>query len=89
MPATDSFASAAPSLDGPADDGEVVTPHDTNELAQVSRGLYVGGAGSVALVTRKGTALTFVGVAAGTVLPVRAREVKSTGTTATGIIALH
>lgn len=66
-----------------------VTPHDTNALARTTRGLYVGGAGDLAVILDSDTvAVTFVGVLAGSVLPIRARIVKSTGTTATYILAL-
>jgi hypothetical protein len=88
MAATDNFASNLVSTDGPATVGEAVTPHDTNELTNVSRGLWVGGAGNVAVVTSGGSTLTFVGVAAGTMLPIRVKIVKSTGTTATSIVAV-
>jgi hypothetical protein len=73
----------------PASNGEAVTPSDANELTYVSRGLYVGGAGDVTLILKGGQTLAFVGVPAGTVLPVRAKQVKSTGTTATSILSLY
>ena len=50
--------------------------------------LYIGTAGNVALITAKGTTLTFVGLQAGQTLSVRASRVLSTGTTAGSIIAL-
>lgn len=66
-----------------------ITPHDTNELTAFVRGLYVGGAGDVALVCEdNSTSVTFVGVPAGAILPVRAKRVLSTGTTATNLIGL-
>lgn len=88
MPATDDFASNAPSMTAPGDDGFAITPHDTNELTKVTRSIWVGAAGTVVLVTKGGTTLTFNGCAAGSVIPVRAKIVKSTGTTATGLIGL-
>lgn len=81
--------------DGPYDLAAAVTPHDTNELPFVTRGLYVGTTGNVAVVmaadgsaSGAGTAVTFVGVPAGAVLRVRCRKVMSTGTTASNIVAL-
>lgn len=70
-----------------------VTPHDTNELAAVGgrtcRALYVGATGNVAVILRgDSAAVTFVGVPAGTLLPVNAKVVRSTATTATSIVAL-
>lgn len=84
----DNFSSAQPGLESPADDGLAVTPSDSVDLATDGRALYVGGTGDVALVTPKGTVLTFVGVPAGTILPVRVRRVNSTNTDATSMIAL-
>lgn len=65
-----------------------ITPSDTADIAGgPARAIYVGGAGSVVLVTRDGTEVTFVGVPAGSILPVNARRVK-TDTTATNLVAL-
>lgn len=75
-------------LGQPATWGELVTKHDTNELTRVSRALYVGGTGDVAVVMLEGSAVTFVGVPAGALLPIRVKKVMSTGTTATTIISL-
>jgi hypothetical protein len=74
-----------------------VSPHDSNTLAHgtptalytLPRGLYVGGAGDVEVKGRDGVAATFVAVPAGTILPVEAEIVMSTGTTATAIVALY
>lgn len=73
---------------GPATHAEAVTPSDANDLVRVSRALYVGGAGDVAIVTRDGSGVILSAVPAGTVLPVRVTRVKSTGTTATLLVAL-
>lgn len=75
-------------MDMPASDGVAVTPSDTVNLATPCRALYIGASGNVALVTLGGTTLTFVGMVAGTVLPVRATRVQATNTTATSIVAL-
>lgn len=88
MPPTDRFDKHTPGLTTPAEDGFAITPHDTNELARVPRGIYVGGGGTVVLVTAKGTELTFVGLPAGYVLTIRATKVKATGTSATFLIGL-
>ena len=68
-----------------------VTPSDTVALAPDCRALYIGGAGNVVISCESGDTCTFVGVQAGTVLPVRARLVYAvgSGTTATNIIALY
>ncbi len=78
----------ASSLSDPAAGGFAVTPSDATVLAGV-RGLFVGGAGNVAVVfVNTSTAVTLVGVAAGAVLPTRVSKVMSTNTTATSIVAL-
>lgn len=64
-----------------------VTPHDTN-LNQF-KGLYVGGAGAVAVTTVGGQVVTFSGVPAGATLFVEVQKVMSTNTTATLIIGLR
>jgi len=67
---------------------QAVTKSDTTAYTGM-RGLYVGGAGDVALMAPGATAaVTFVGVPAGAVLPVQAVKVMSTNTTATSIVAL-
>jgi len=68
---------------------EAVTPSDSTDLTTLARAIYVGGAGNVAAVQHDGTAVTFTGVPAGTVLPIAVRRINSTNTTATAIVALH
>jgi hypothetical protein len=72
----------------PAVGGAAVVPNDGADLAFEARSLYVGGAGDVKVTTVDGSVLVFAGVPAGTVLPVAARRVWATGSTATGIVAL-
>ena len=64
-----------------------VTPSDSTLVG--CRSLYVGGTGDVAITAHDGTSATFSAVPAGTILPVYCTTVKSTGTTATLIIALY
>lgn len=74
----------------PAGHAEAVTPGNTsaNDFSREASGIYVGGAGDVAVVLPSGTAITFVGVPAGSILPVRCIRVNSTNTDATNMIAL-
>lgn len=74
--------------DQPAGRAEAVTPSDSTDLTYLSRALWIGVAGNVAVTMASGDAVTFVGVAAGTLLPVRVSRVKSTGTTATSLVAV-
>jgi hypothetical protein len=67
-----------------------VTPSDTADQALSGcRGLWVGVAGNVAIIAKDDTsAVTLVGAVAGQIIPVQAKRVMSTNTTATTIIAL-
>lgn len=89
MPATDNFANTSPGISGPARNAAAVTPSDAAELANVSRALYVGGAGNIAVVMASGDEVTFTGVTAGSVLPIQVKQVKATSTTATTILNLY
>ena len=73
---------------GPATGGASITPNDTTQIAQGHRAVYVGGAGDLAVTMADGDAVTFVGVAAGTVLPIVCKIIKATGTTATSILVI-
>lgn len=88
MAAIDTFKQNADQLDSPSGWIEAVTPHDTTTLARISRGIYVGVAGNVTVLTEQGQTVTFVGVPAGTILPIRVQRVNSTNTTATTMLAL-
>lgn len=73
----------------PACNSASVTPSDESELAFLTRGLYVGVGGNVSVKLRDdSTAVIFVGVAEGTILPLQVKQVMATNTTSTNIIAL-
>jgi hypothetical protein len=72
----------------PASNAAAVTPNDSTDLTYTSRALFVGGAGNVAVIMAGGQTVTFTGVTAGALLPVRVSRVLSTGTTATTITAV-
>lgn len=83
----------APSFDSsnsdtPAEYAVEVAPSDSTDLTRTCRALYIGVAGSVVVNMPDGGTVTFAGLQAGTVLPVRVRRVRATGTTATSIVAL-
>ncbi|MEQ3625797.1 MAG: hypothetical protein ABNH26_03805 [Celeribacter sp.] len=84
---TNPFQNRALPLDGPASDIVPVTPDDGTDLLDTASALYVEIGGAVALVTLRG-ASRVVTVPDMTVLPVAARRVLATGTTASGIHAL-
>ena len=85
---TDSHAGMLGTLSSPCSHAEAVTPSDTVDLTITSRALFIGGAGALAVITALGETVTFTGVVAGTVLPLRVSRVKSTGTTATNIVGM-
>lgn len=73
----------------PSDTYAAITPSDSTSFTQgVTRGIFVGGAGNLVAVQADGTAVTFTGVVAGAVYPIRCKRVNSTNTTATNMVAL-
>lgn len=77
-------------LGEPAVYAVAVTPDDDADLANVSRALYVGGAGDVEVhMLGSRTAVVFSAVPAGTILPIRVRRVLDGNTTATLILNLY
>lgn len=88
MAITDAHAPFAGAPDGPYLDGFAVTPTDSVDLAQLTTALYIGGAGTLRIITQKGTTLNFAAVPAGTTIRIRAKQVHSTGTSATSIVGL-
>lgn len=73
----------------PINDASAVTPNDSADLGSTSRGLYVGASGDVKIDTAEGNTVTFTGLAAGIVHPIRAKRVYATDTTATNIVAVY
>lgn len=74
----------------PAKSWKVITPSDL-AAGNVGgcRGIYVGGAGNVALVGEDNQVVTFTAVPVGTFMPCGAKRVNATNTTATLLIALY
>lgn len=77
------------SITAPMVGGLSVTPSDATYLTRKCRGLYVGVAGNVAVTFPGGVELIFTGLSAGIIHPIQCVRIKSTGTTATGILALY
>ena len=74
-----------------------VTPSDTANIPNIAREdgignrgclLYIGGAGSIKVLTSGGDEVTFAGLSAGQFMPVSVVKVFATGTDATNIIAM-
>lgn len=82
----DPFVNLPVDQDDPCTHAAVVTPSDVDNLGTIPRCLLIGAAGAIKVTTRGGEAVTLQ-VQAG-ILPLRVSRVWSTGTTATGIVAL-
>lgn len=81
------FHSRNMNLSGPATDALPVTPDDGADLPHVAIGLYVETGGALVIDTVAGTTRT-LNVADFSILPLGARRVRATGTTASGIHAM-
>lgn len=75
---------------GPASRAVAIVKSDATDLtASKIRSLWVGGAGDVAVLMLGDTnPVTFVGVPAGTLLPIMVTKVMNTNTTATSMLGL-
>lgn len=72
-----------------AQNAEAVTKSDSTTFSPPTIGLFVGGAGAVAVrMFGSQTNVTFSAVPAGTLLPIQVDRVLSTGTDATAIVRL-
>lgn len=85
----DTFATFRAGLESPAENAAAVTPNDSTDLANTTRGVYVGVTGDLKVDTVGGNTVTFVSLAAGIIHPIRAKRVYSTGTTATSILGVY
>ncbi|WMT89096.1 hypothetical protein [Pelagibacterium sp. H642] len=85
---TADFSGRASSASGPAGDFFAITPDDFNDLPQVTRAIYVGSAGNLAVVSAWGREVRFANVAGGTVLPVCAARIMASGTDAGDLVGL-
>lgn len=72
----------------PGFDGFAISPSDSANLTSMVRAIYVGGAGNIKLVSPNNTTLEFVGVPAGSILPMMAVKVFNTSTTASLLIGI-
>lgn len=74
----------------PAQYAAAVTPHDSTNLSQAARALYIGVGGNIVCVMQgDGAAVTFSNVKSGSILPISVLRVNATNTTASSILALY
>ena len=76
-------------LSDPASHAFAITKSDTVNFDFSTRSIYIGGDGNITVVTVNDEVVAFVGLIAGTVLPIRIKRVNSTGTTATNLVGLY
>ena len=91
MAAVDDFASNREGLTSPADNSIDIDAEksDSVELSKVTRGIHCNVAGNIAgILAGDGTTSRVFVLLAGITYPYRFKQVKSTGTSATGIIGL-
>lgn len=84
----DKYGNATPGLESPLIGGIAITA-GASALSQVTRAIWVGGAGNLDVGLYDGTRVTLTGVAAGSLLWLRAKYVYSDATTATAIVGLY
>jgi len=73
----------------PAEQCFEILPSDSQDLAVPTKALYIGEGGDVAVVTLRGTSeIVFRNLQSGSILDVRVRAVRATGTTAASLVGL-
>jgi hypothetical protein len=75
-------------LVAPAGQLFAIAPSDSADLPMVTRGIYVGITGNLAVRDAEGNQVVLVQVQAGSVLPIRASRVLASGTTASSIVGM-
>ena len=77
-------------ITAPSDKYLDITVSDVTDLPEGKcRGIYVGVAGDIAAVTINGSTVQFKNASQGSVIPIVAIRVNSTGTSATDLVALY
>lgn len=85
----DSFKNLSDSPDFSARKLVAVTPHNSNDLAYTTKALFIGTGGNIVVLAEDDTVAVTLKVTDGQILPVRARRVLETNTTATGIVGMY
>lgn len=73
----------------PATGGFMIIPSDTQDLPFVTRAIWVGGSGDIALVTLGRSVLILSGAVQGSIIAVRATKVFVSNTSATNLVGLY
>ncbi|MEM9809700.1 MAG: hypothetical protein AAF788_00590 [Pseudomonadota bacterium] len=75
-------------LESPPSRGAAITPNDSADLPFAIRGLMVGGAGDVSVVTSAGDTVSLPALQPGVQYAILATRIRASGTSATGIVGL-
>ena len=81
------FEGTREEFSGPARNFLAITPVDS-DLPQVIRGVYVGTGGDIVAISANDQEATFIGVVAGSVLPISCKQIKA-ATTASNLVGLY
>lgn len=73
---------------GPADYGWPITPDDDTDLARPTRQVFAAGGGVIKWLNQHNADVQHTTVAPGERVPIKARRILATGTTATGLEGL-
>lgn len=73
----------------PAEGILIITPSNNNELTHTTRSIYVGYGGNLNVLMVDGTSGIHYNVQDGEILPIRVKQVYTTGTTASGILGYY
>jgi len=88
MPAQDRYATHSGAAGGSARRLRSISPHDTDELEFVTNAIVCAVGGVISVVAVDDDLAVTVPVVAGQIYPLRAKAIRDTGTTASGIVAL-
>ncbi len=85
----DPFENSANSLIAPSSDCFAITPNDLQDLTKATKAIYIGSGGDLTVRPVGSNAdVTFRNVIGGSILDVRVRAVRETGTTSFDIVGL-
>jgi len=77
-----------PGIESPAEHAAAVAKSDSTTFADITRAVWVGTGGDLAVLTKGGETVTFANVPDGSLLPIRVSKVLETGTDAADIVRL-